>query len=129
MSDNEDEGLSPRSGDDMESFDEDSDSESDIEDVKRSRSKKRKRNQRKRNRGGNEYILDEAEVDDDVEDDEEYEDGFEDIIDSQKRSEESHARELDSHRRLKKMFDDQKEDEIEEYYRNKYAEASASESR
>lgn len=129
MSDNEDEGPS-MSGEDMESFDEDSESESDVEvDVKRSRSKKRKRNQRKRNRGGNEYILDEAEVDDDVEDDEEYEDGFEDIIDSQKRSEESHARELDSHRRLKKMFDDQKEDEIEEYYRNKYAEASASESR
>ena len=114
----------------MESFDEDSDSDSEIEDSKSSRrAKKRKRAQRKRNRGGNEYILDEAEVDDDVEDDEEYEDGFEDIIDSQKRGEESHARELDSHRRLKKMFDDQKEDEIEQYYRNKYAEASASESR
>ena len=115
-------------GDDgMEDFDEDSEDESDSDDsddVRASASRRRSNNKKKRQRKKkvNDFILDEAEVDDDVEDDEEWEEGAEDIIDQSKGVHADRGRELDSHRRLQKMFNDQKEDEIEQYYRNKYAE-------
>jgi len=66
-------------------------------------------------------------VDDEVEDDEEWEEGAEDIIDRNKQADAAAARDLDSHRRLQMMWNSQKEDEIEEYYKRKYAEASAAE--
>ena len=100
----------------MESFDEDED-DSDSDSGARRRPKKRRKKKKV-----NDFILDEAEVDDDVEDDEEWEDGAEDIIDQSKAGHADRGRDLDSHRRLQKMFNDQKEDEIEQYYRNKYAE-------
>lgn len=94
--------------------DDEEDDESDDEETKRPRKKRKKK--------GHGFILDEAEVDDDVEEDDEWEEGADEIIDTNKFTEQSRARELDSHRRLQKMFSDQREDEIEQYYRNKYAE-------
>ncbi|KAI1289197.1 Transcription elongation factor SPT5 [Halotydeus destructor] len=106
--------------DGMEDFDDDEEDE-DEEDYRSSKRRKRK----KPKHGG--FILDEAEVDDEVEDDEEpWEDGAEDYIDRTKRPVDNEARDIDSHRRLQMIFD-KKEDEIEEYYRKKYAEASAAE--
>lgn len=112
--------------DGMESFDEDEDddiSDEDSDSGGRRRASSSKKKRRKKKKKVNDFILDEAEVDDDVEDDEEWEDGAEDIIDQSKSAHNDRAgRDLDSHRRLQKMFNDQKEDEIEQYYRNKYAE-------
>lgn len=71
--------------------------------------------------------MDEAEVDDEVEEDDEWEDGAEDILERSKHAEYSSARELNSHRTLAQMFNSQKEDEIEEYYKRKYADQSAAE--
>ncbi|RWS12398.1 transcription elongation factor SPT5-like protein, partial [Dinothrombium tinctorium] len=82
--------------------------------------------ERKRPRHGG-FIIDEAEVDDEIEEEEEWEEGAEDIIDRNKHQDDSSARELDSHRRLQMMWTSKKEDEIEEYYKRKYAEASAAE--
>uniref|UniRef100_T1IQH2 Transcription elongation factor SPT5 n=1 Tax=Strigamia maritima TaxID=126957 RepID=T1IQH2_STRMM len=87
----------------------------------------RPRKRRKPRHGG--FIIDEAEVDDEVEDEEDWEDGAEDIIDRQAPNEGVTAREIDNHRRLQMMFNSQKEDEIEDYYRKKYAETSSSERR
>lgn len=73
------------------------------------------------------FILDEAEVDDEVEEDDEYEDGFgEDIIDRRNTNYES-AREINAHRSLAQMINFDKEDEIEEYYKRKYADQAAAE--
>lgn len=115
---NEEEEERSAKGDDdgMEDFDEDYDS--DDSDIGPKKKKRRKGSKRK----VNDFILDEAEVDDDVDEDEgEWEEGAEEIIDT-KGGDQSRARELDSHRRLTRMFNEQKEDEIEEYYRKKYAE-------
>lgn len=118
----------PENDDDgMEDYDEDEEDEEeedeDDDDDDMPRRKKRKKN---RSAGG--FILDEAEVDDDVdEDDGEWEEGAEDIIDRTQKSHQSEGRDIDSHRRLQMMFNSQKEDEIEDYYRKKYAEASAAE--
>ncbi|XP_013782146.1 transcription elongation factor SPT5-like [Limulus polyphemus] len=85
----------------------------------------RKRKKMKSRLGG--FILDEAEVDDEVEEDEEWEEGAEDMIDRTRPNEEDTSRDLESHRRLQMMWTSQKEDEIEDYYRRKYAETSAAE--
>lgn len=112
--------------DGMEDFDEDED-DSDSDDSSRGGGRggggggRKKQKRRKKKKKVNDFILDEAEVDDDVEEDEEWEEGAEDIIDT-KGSQQERGRDLDSHRRLQKMFNDQKEDEIEQYYRKKYAE-------
>ena len=125
MSDSEDSGseeevkTKSRYEDEEDGMEDFSESDDDFSDEERMRRRPRK----KRKKKGNDFILDEAEVDDDVEEDEDWEDGAEEhMIDNNKVSEASRARELDSHRRLQKMFNDQKEDEIEQYYRNKYAE-------
>ncbi|GAB6022325.1 transcription elongation factor spt5 [Chamberlinius hualienensis] len=75
------------------------------------------------------FIIDEAEVDDEVEDDEEWEEGAEDIIDKKANIEGPTAREIEGQRRLQTFWNNQKEDEIEEYYRKKYAEEPSSEGR
>ena len=115
----------------MEDFDEDDDdSEEDSEEEdEKPRVRARKRKRRKRTKGTrNEFIIDEAEVDDDVESDDDWEEGAEDIIDkSNKPQDQNTARDLDSHRRLQKMFEDQGAEEIEEYYRKKYADQAAQE--
>ncbi|KAG1712147.1 Transcription elongation factor SPT5 [Nymphon striatum] len=74
------------------------------------------------------FILDEAEVDDDVEDEEEWEDGAEEIIDKRRTMDETTARDIEGHRRLQMMLS-KEEDEIEEYYRSKYADTKVSERR
>lgn len=94
------------------------------------RSKKRK----KRKTGLEAFILDEAEVDDDANEDEDYDgEEFDDLIDRDKRSEVDAAAALigqadtSKHRRLQMMWEEKDVDEIEEYYKKKYAEQSARE--
>ncbi|XP_077978109.1 transcription elongation factor SPT5-like [Glandiceps talaboti] len=82
---------------------------------------------RKKSRYGG-FILEEADVDDDIdnhEEEEEVEEGFQDLID---RNAVADNTERESHgaRRLHQMWREQKEDEIEEYYKRKYADTSAS---
>ena len=71
--------------------------------------------------------MDEAEVDDEVEEDDEWEDGAEDILERNKNADYTSGRELNSHRSLAQFLNTQKEDEIEEYYKRKYADQSAAE--
>lgn len=81
------------------------------------------------------FILDEAEVDDDAIEDEDYDaDDFDDLIDSRdKRSEVDAAAaqmgqaDISKHRRLQMMWENKDVDEIENYYKEKYAEQSARE--
>ncbi|CAH1787389.1 unnamed protein product [Owenia fusiformis] len=71
------------------------------------------------------FIIDEAEVDDEGDEDDEgdWEEGAEDLIDKKSTYEGPSARDIEGKRRLEQMWS-QKEDEIEEYYRKKYAETS-----
>ncbi|XP_042899207.1 transcription elongation factor SPT5 [Parasteatoda tepidariorum] len=110
-------------GEDLDEEDEEDEEDEDDEDDDDRDRKKRKK---KKSRYGD-FILDEAEVDDEVEEDEEWEEGAEDIIDRTRPTEEGTSRDIDSHRRLQMMWTSQKEDEIEEYYKKKYAESSAAE--
>ena len=67
-------------------------------------------------------------MDDEIEDDEEWEDGaHQEIIDNNKHLDDSSHRDMDSHRRLQMMWNNQKEDEIEDYYRRKYADQTVAE--
>lgn len=61
-----------------------------------------RRKKKKPRYGG--FILDEAEVDDDVEDDEDWEEGAEDIIDKTQASEENTSKDIESNRRLQMMW-------------------------
>lgn len=72
-------------------------------------------------------MLDEAEVDDEVEEDDDCEEGFTDDIIDRKNNDYASARELNSHRIFERMIDFEKEDEIEEYYKRKYANQTAAE--
>lgn len=89
---------------------------------------------KKKKTGLEKFILDEAEVDDDANEDEDYnEDEFDDLIDRDKRSEvEAAAAQLNQsdvskHRHLQMMWENKDVDEIEDYYKKKYAEQSARE--
>ena len=73
------------------------------------------------------FILDEAEVDSEVEEEDEYEEGFTDDLIDRKNNDYASARELNSHRTFARMIDFEKEDEIEEYYKRKYADQAAAE--
>ena len=84
-------------------------------------SKKRKKKKAPRHGG---FILDEAEVDDEIEDDEEWEEGApNELINDLKHHDEAAEGNRNSHRQLQMLWDSQREDEIESYYREKYAEA------
>ncbi|XP_071795435.1 transcription elongation factor SPT5-like [Asterias amurensis] len=74
-----------------------------------------------------EFILDEADVDNDYEDDEEgdWEEGAKDLIDMKSNRVEQDETERHGARRLQQLLSHQKEDEIAEYYKRKYAETSA----
>lgn len=99
------------------------DDEDDGEDTRRKKKKSR----------GRGFLIEEAEVDDEVEDDEEWEEGAEELIEKAGRSgrgaalldDELGGRDGDrhSHRRLQTMLD-REPDEIEDYYRRKYADKS-----
>ncbi|XP_050426414.1 transcription elongation factor SPT5 [Adelges cooleyi] len=83
--------------------------------------KKKKKNERF---GG--FIIDEADVDDEVEEDEEWEDGAGDygIVANEVDELGPTAREIEGRRRGTNLWDSQNEDEIEEYLKKKYADAS-----
>lgn len=111
------------------SEEEEDDNEEDDEDEDDSGKKKKK----KKKTGLAAFILDEAEVDDDGNEDEDYDgEEFDDLIDRDKRSEvDAAAKEINhdmsNHRRLQMMWENKKEEEIEDYYRRKYAEQSEAE--
>ncbi|KAK2568278.1 Transcription elongation factor SPT5 [Acropora cervicornis] len=64
-------------------------------------------------------------VDDDIDEAEELpEDGFPDIIDSGERDEESNGEDLSGARRLQQMLGDKNAEELEAYYKKKFAETS-----
>ncbi|XP_014681911.1 PREDICTED: transcription elongation factor SPT5-like isoform X2 [Priapulus caudatus] len=79
---------------------------------------------RKKPRHGG-FILDEAEVDEEEEDDEEWEEGAQDLIDKKSIAGEPSSREMEGARRLAHMWSTQREDEIEAYYKKKYAGSSS----
>uniref|UniRef100_A0A6G1S9P1 Transcription elongation factor SPT5 n=1 Tax=Aceria tosichella TaxID=561515 RepID=A0A6G1S9P1_9ACAR len=90
---------------------------------------------KRRKTGLEQFILDEAEVDDDAIEEEDYEgEDYDDLIDRDKRSEVEAAAaqigqaDISKHRRLQMMWENKNEREIEDYYKNKYAEQSARES-
>lgn len=81
------------------------------------------------------FILDEAEVDEDANEEDDYDnEEFDDLIAGDKRSEVEAAAaqvgqtDISKHRRLQMMWENKNEREIEDYYKNKYAEQSARES-
>lgn len=88
---------------------------------------------KKRKTGLSAFILDEAEVDDDINEDEDYDaDEFGDLIEHDKRSEVDAAaaqvsHDMANHRRLQMDWENKKEEEIEDYYRQKYARQSEAE--
>ncbi|KAL1502723.1 hypothetical protein ABEB36_007827 [Hypothenemus hampei] len=86
------------------------------------RAKKRKKKDRY---GG--FIIDEAEVDDEVEDEDEWEDGAQEIgiVSNELDEFGPTAREIEGRRRGTSLWDAQKEHEIEEYLRKKYADDGA----
>lgn len=102
----------------FDSFTDDMDSEEYEEEDDHPRKKKKKERY-----GG--FIIDEAEVDDEVEEDDEWEDGAQEIGIVGNEIEEfgQTAREIENRRRGA-LWDSQKEDEIEEYLRKKYADES-----
>ncbi|XP_071104525.1 transcription elongation factor SPT5-like [Haliotis cracherodii] len=104
-----------------EGEEEEDDVEYDEDEDERQRRKKRARVSK--------FIIEEADVDDegDEEDDVEWEEGAEDIIDKKTMLDGNSAREMENHQRLRHLWDSQREDEIEEYYRQKYGETPAAE--
>ncbi|KAK9886433.1 hypothetical protein WA026_016713 [Henosepilachna vigintioctopunctata] len=96
--------------------------DSEEEDSDSGRGKKRKKKDRY---GG--FIIDEAEVDDEVEDEDEWEDGAPEfgIVPNEVDEFGPTAREIEGRRRGTNLWDVQKEHEIEEYLRKKYADDSA----
>ncbi|ESP00239.1 hypothetical protein LOTGIDRAFT_225963 [Lottia gigantea] len=101
-----------------EAIDEEDDYEEDEEEEERVRKKKKSHVSR--------FILEEADVDDEgEEDDEEWEEGAEDLIERKSTYDGPSAREIESHQRMKQIWDSQREDEIEQYYKQKYGEGSA----
>ncbi|XP_075228601.1 transcription elongation factor subunit Spt5 [Lycorma delicatula] len=85
------------------------------------RNKKKKKTDRY---GG--FIIDEAEVDDEVEDEDEWEEGAQEIgiVGTEMEELGPTAREIEGRRRANTLWDSQKEAEIEEYLRKKYADES-----
>ncbi|XP_014243912.1 transcription elongation factor SPT5 isoform X2 [Cimex lectularius] len=106
-------------GEELGSEDEDDYDEEEDEDDEGPRSKKKKK---KNDRFGG-FIIDEAEVDDEVEEDDEWEDGAQEIgiVGNEMDELGPTAREIEGRRRGTTLWDSQKEDELEEYLRKKYA--------
>lgn len=107
--------------DEQEPEGEDIDSEEYDEDEDDDRPRKKKKKERF---GG--FIIDEAEVDDEVDEDDEWEEGAQDIgiVGNEIDELGPTAREIEIRRRGTNLWDTQKEDEIEEYLRKKYADES-----
>ncbi|BET00579.1 Transcription elongation factor [Nesidiocoris tenuis] len=96
--------------------------EEEDEDDEGPRSKKKKK---KHDRFGG-FIIDEAEVDDEPEEEDEWEDGVQEIgiVGNEMEELGPTAREIEGRRRGNVLWDSQKESEIEEYLRKKYADES-----
>lgn len=84
------------------------------------------RKKKKKDRFGG-FIIDEAEVDDEVEDDDDWEDGGQEtgLIANEVDEVGQTARDIENRRRGTHLWDAQKEQEIEDYLRKKYADDSA----
>lgn len=106
-------------GEDLGSDDYDEEEDEDEEEGRQH--KKKKKNDRF---GG--FIIDEAEVDDEVEDEDEWEEGAQEIgiVGNEIDEIGPTAREIEGRRRGTNLWDSQREDEIEEYLRKKYADES-----
>lgn len=125
-----DEAMEARSGEEEISGDEEPadgediagsgyDSEED-EDDERHVKKRRKRG------AVSDYFLEEAEVDDDEGEDDEDEEGDDyDLLANEKEEVGVTAREVEAHRRAQSVWDNEREEEIEEYYRRKYADENS----
>ncbi|XP_058819895.1 transcription elongation factor SPT5 [Topomyia yanbarensis] len=102
---------------------EDLDSEEYEDDDEEDRRGGRKKKKKERFGG---FIIDEAEVDDEVDEDEEWEEGAQEIgiVGNEVEEFGQTAREIENRRRGTNLWDNQKEDEIEEYLRKKYADES-----
>lgn len=127
-----DEAEEARSGDEEaveaeeEPEGEDLDGSSEYDEEEEEEDDDRPRKKKKKDRFGG-FIIDEAEVDDEVEDDEEWEEGAQEIgiVGNEVDELGPTAREIEGRRRGTNLWDSQKEDEIEEYLRKKYADESA----
>uniref|UniRef100_H2Y418 Transcription elongation factor SPT5 n=1 Tax=Ciona savignyi TaxID=51511 RepID=H2Y418_CIOSA len=82
----------------------------------------RRRAKRARHQG---FIIDEADVDEDGVDEEEWEDGAEDILERASNVENVLDDDMSGARRLHNMFNNEREEELGEYYMKKYATSSA----
>uniref|UniRef100_A0A0A1WN47 Transcription elongation factor SPT5 n=1 Tax=Zeugodacus cucurbitae TaxID=28588 RepID=A0A0A1WN47_ZEUCU len=110
----------PEDGEDLDGDEVDSEyDEEEDEDDDRPRKKKKKERF-----GG--FIIDEAEVDDEVDEDDEWEEGANElgIVGNEIDELGPTARDIEIRRRGTNLWDTQKEDEIEEYLRKKYADES-----
>ncbi|XP_048581601.1 transcription elongation factor SPT5 isoform X2 [Nematostella vectensis] len=122
LSDEEGEDITREDDDDEEEEDDDEDfeDEDDYDDEYDEDEGSSARRKRRRESG---FILEEADVDDEYEDDEEAEKGYNDLIDTG-TAEDRVEDDVSGARRLQQMLRERKDDEIEEYYRKKYAETN-----
>lgn len=108
--------------DEQEPEGEDVDSEEYDEEEEEDEDDDRPRKKKKKDRFGG-FIIDEAEVDDEVDEDDEWEEGAQEmgIVGNEVDELGPTAREIEGRRRGTNLWDSQKEDEIEEYLKKKYA--------
>ncbi|XP_076450911.1 transcription elongation factor SPT5-like isoform X2 [Babylonia areolata] len=105
---------------DEDEDDDDYDEEEEEEEEEDGRPKK------KRRKGALGFIIDEADVDEeDEEDDEEWEEGAAELIDTRSTYEGPSAKEIESHQRLKQIWENQDEVEIEAYYKQRFGDSSS----
>uniref|UniRef100_H2Y417 Transcription elongation factor SPT5 n=1 Tax=Ciona savignyi TaxID=51511 RepID=H2Y417_CIOSA len=117
-------GSDPSSGEDLDekkAEDEAASEEYDEEEYE-DEEVNRRRAKRARHQG---FIIDEADVDEDGVDEEEWEDGAEDILERASNVENVLDDDMSGARRLHNMFNNEREEELGEYYMKKYATSSA----
>ncbi|XP_046987782.1 transcription elongation factor SPT5 [Schistocerca americana] len=112
-------------GEDLNSEEEEEEDEDEYDEEEDEEEDDRPRKKKKKDRFGG-FIIDEAEVDDEVEDEDEWEEGAQEIgiVGNEFDEHGPTAREIEGRRRGTNLWDSQKEDEIEEYLRKKYADES-----
>uniref|UniRef100_A0A182U6J2 Transcription elongation factor SPT5 n=1 Tax=Anopheles melas TaxID=34690 RepID=A0A182U6J2_9DIPT len=123
--DDEDDDDEEEAEDEQEPEGEDLDSEEyDEEEEDDDRRGGRKKKKKQERFGG--FIIDEAEVDDEVDEDDEWEDGAQEmgIVSNEIEEVGQTAREIENRRRGTNLWDSHKEDELAEYLKRKYADAS-----
>ncbi|CAH3030076.1 unnamed protein product [Porites evermanni] len=126
MSDSDDSQYSDEEGEDItrEEDDEDEEDEEDDDDYDEDNDFEDDR-QRKKRRRHTGFILEEADVDDDYEDaDDQEEDGYGDIYGSVDKDDEPIGDDISGNRRYQQMIGDKNAEELEAYYKQKFAESS-----